>query len=211
MSYSTNSTILLIEADTSLRRLITLGLQYRGMRVIETSSPDQLPQLSSNVLEQPDILICDVDGKASLDKMLLPTIQTHFSIATVPVIVLTWECLIPSIPATTSHTNTSSLTACLAKPFDVRTLYATIDQLLEAKATQAHELFLQTRPASSTPSIWPLITAFGLLLVFIGMLGLMILTAFGLLVVLMGLLWWTLGTKRTRAVSTRPSTLTALS
>ena len=38
MSNGTRPTVLLIEADTSLRRLIALGLEYRGMHVIEVSS-----------------------------------------------------------------------------------------------------------------------------------------------------------------------------
>ncbi len=197
MLYSTSPTILLIEADTSLRRLITLGLQYRGMRVIEVSSPAQLP---SEVPDQPDILICDVDGKASLNKTLLSAVRMHPTIATVPIVVLAWECLVSSSPSSASQVTSSSLMTCLPKPFDVRALYATIDQLLEAKAVQAHDLFLRTRPASSMPSIWPLITALGLLLVFIGLLSTIVLTVPGLLIVLVSLLWWTLGTRKEPSV-----------
>src|SRR5437870_9587366 len=53
-------TVLLIEADRSLRRLITLGLQYRGMYVIEASSPTSIPTLQSQL---PDVVVLDIDSE----------------------------------------------------------------------------------------------------------------------------------------------------
>ena len=41
------STILLIEADPSLRRLMTLGLQHNGLHVIDACSQILLPLLPS--------------------------------------------------------------------------------------------------------------------------------------------------------------------
>jgi len=58
--------------------------------------------------------------------------------------------------------------------------------------TQELPLAAQTR--SPAPSIWPLLTAAGLLLAFIGLMGLFAFTVFGLLLIVVSLLWWTLGT-----------------
>ena len=51
-----------------------------------------------------------------------------------------------------------------------------------------------TQQATAAPSIWPLMTAAGLLLAFIGLMGVLAITALGLCIVLVSLLWWTLGT-----------------
>ena len=52
-----------------------------------------------------------------------------------------------------------------------------------------------SRAESSTPSIWPLVTAAGLLLAFTGLMIQITITALGLLIVIVALLWWTLGSK----------------
>src|SRR5260221_8263107 len=64
MSYQAKTTVLLIEPDASLRRLIALGLQYRGMHVIEASSLDHTPSLEAQTL---DLLILDMDERVSSD------------------------------------------------------------------------------------------------------------------------------------------------
>ncbi len=159
MLSATKQTVFLIEADASLRRLIALGLQYRGMHVIEVNSPTSLPTIDA---QQPSLLVLDVDGRGSSD----------------------W-----------------SLVTCLTKPFDARTLQSTIEQLLTVSTAQAaaitskEEILLAAQTVSPAPSIWPLITAAGLLLAFIGLMVHITLTVLGILIVLAALLWWTLGTK----------------
>ena len=78
-------TVLLIEADRSLRRLITLGLQYRGMHVIEASSPTSIFALQS---QHPDVVVLDIDGEVGSNHALLSTFQTHPYFSSVPLIVL---------------------------------------------------------------------------------------------------------------------------
>src|SRR5713226_961924 len=140
MSHGAKPTILLVEPDTALRRLIALGLQYGGMNVIEVSSPTNLP---ANEAQPPNILILDVDGGINSDWSLLAAAKTHPSLSTLPMIVLTWECPVPAgiadVPGSeTVSEQQDSLPAqvrCLAKPFDARTLHATIEQLLIAAST----------------------------------------------------------------------------
>ena len=204
----TEQTVLLIVADNSLRRLITLGLQYRGMRTIEASSPSALP---ADELEerQPELLVLDVDGGVSSDWSLLETVQEHHYLSTLPVIVLSWECLPPE-----DFDGQLGEITCLAKPFDARTLHAKIEQFLAASKRKQSVVTAAAMPANtfqaqepapaltayaqktySTASIWPFITAFGLLLTVVGLMVQIALSGVGLLIVLAGLLWWTLGTK----------------
>jgi len=187
-------TVLLIEADRSLRRLITLGLQYRGMHVIEASSPASLPAIQSKL---PDVVVLDIDGEVGSNHALLSTFQAHPDFSSVPLIVLAWDCLVPG--GNHQHSSQTSVT-CLAKPFDARTLHTTIEQIQGtskgSSSASRQELLLAKYSVTPTPSIWPLITAIGLVLSLIGLMTQITISALGLLVVLFALLWWTLGTKR---------------
>lgn len=204
MSYGAQATVLLIEADASLRRLITIGLQYRGMQVIEASSLATLPTM---MFQQPDLLILDIESGISIDWSLFAATQAHSHFSSLPIVVLTWEepaLLRTSTPTTNASPAPAAVveerTICLTKPFDARTLHATIDQMLVAtalrQAAQAHELAFNADvvpvPASPSPSIWPLVTAAGLLIAFIGLMGMLAITVGGLLIVLVALLLWTL-------------------
>src|SRR5258708_12669874 len=85
-------TVLLIEADSSLRRLIALGLQYRGMHVIETGSPMDLPVLEPR---QPSLVVLDIDGEARSNHSLLSTVMQHPYLSTLPLVVLRSASLVP--------------------------------------------------------------------------------------------------------------------
>src|SRR5215468_579045 len=82
------STVLLIEADSSLRRLIMLGLCHSGTRVIEARSIQELPALDTQTL---DLLIVDVDQGVKSDWLLLSTLHEQVHLATLPIIALSWE------------------------------------------------------------------------------------------------------------------------
>ena len=193
MRQATRHMVLLIEADRSLRRLITLGLQYRGMHVIEASCPTNLPGLESQL---PDVVVLDIDGEAGRNHALLSTIQSHPNFSTIPLVILAWDC---QISIGSSQNSPQTYTTCLAKPFDARTLHTTIEQIpgisKENSFTSKQELLLAKRSVPPTPSIWPLITAVGLVLSFIGLMTQITISAMGLLIIFIALLWWTLGAK----------------
>lgn len=193
MLHETSHSILLVEPDASLRRLIALGLQYRGMHVIEVTSPASLPSLE---MQQPDLVVLDIDGEVRSDQSLLLAAQEHPYLSTVPVVVLAWECALPEeLSQPSQHTKAT----CLTKPFDARALYETIERVLllskEIATSRSQEISFATYNATAAPSIWPLVTAAGLLLTFIGLMVQIMLTGVGLLIVIVALLLWTLGTK----------------
>jgi DNA-binding response OmpR family regulator len=194
MPHGPEPTVLLIETDTSLRRLIALGLQYRGMHIIEASSPASLPTVEAR---EPDLLLLDIDGNTGSNWSLLDAVQSHPYLSTLPVVVLAWECPVPAGAAREVQSQLQTYTTFLSKPFDARALYTTIESLLAAVSsaqatTQSQEIAL-LRQGKDSSSIWPLLTAAGLLLTFIGLMGLLAISAVGLCVVLVSLLWWTLG------------------
>src|SRR5579864_9296844 len=82
------STVLLIEADPSLRRLIMLGLCHSGTRVIAASSLQELPALDAQTL---DLLIVDIDQGVKSDWSLLSTLREQAQLATLPIVALSWE------------------------------------------------------------------------------------------------------------------------
>ncbi len=218
MLQRTGHTVLLIEADKSLRRLIALGLQYRGMQVIEARFPTDLPDHFTPSdfcftkidvpasLEgwlqkifasyQPDVIVLDIDSEVGSDYALLSTLQSQPGFSSIPVVALAWDYPIPI----GSHQNTPQThVTCLTKPFDARTLLATIEEIqnasTETSLTSKQEALLAAGSVSSAPSIWPLITAVGLLLTFIGLMTQITISALGLLIIIVALLWWTIGTK----------------
>ena len=186
-------TVLLIESDTSLRRMISLGLQYRDMHVIEASSPASIPALHAQL---PDVIVLDIDAEVGSNHALLSIFQSHPHFSTIPLIVLTWDCL-----TTGDNYQRSSQTSmmCLAKPFDARTLHSTIEQIQrtgkDSNSIARQEQQLANRSMTPIPSIWPLITAAGLLLSLVGLMTQITISALGLLVLLFALLLWALGTK----------------
>jgi CheY-like chemotaxis protein len=194
------TTILLIEADISLRRLIALGLQHRGMHVIEASSPAHLPACEG---QQVDLLVLDIDSGTKRNWSFLDMVRLNPDLSAMPIVVLAWECE----PAPTSQSQvlavaTSEQVVFLAKPFDARVLHENINRLLTLHAAQeaahrarAEAILLASYSAQSAPSIWPFVTAAGLLLAVVGLMLQVAIVALGLLIVIAALLLWTLGAK----------------
>ena len=197
MQRATRHSVLLVEANPSLRRMITLGLQHRGLHSIEAHEPTSFPVASSIV---PDLIVLDIDGKMADSGALLAQIEAHPTLSALPVVVLTWESYTP--PTTREEETFSGAPArlFLSKPFDARALHAAIDRLLlnveESRAARRQETYLAASRATVAPSIWPLVTAIGLLLAMIGLMLQLTVTAIGLLVVITALLCWMLEPQR---------------
>lgn len=191
MPHDTRYTVLLVESDESLRRLITVGLHQRGIRVIAAST---LTDLAERPIVNPNLLVLDLDSGQGHDTSLLPTISQHPYLSTLPMIVLAWEP-----PACTSVT--LPLCDCLAKPFDARTLYTMVENLLVTSAANAKAQTQQAViPAMPMASLCPLLTAAGLLLTVIGLMLQIFVAGAGLLLIFIALLWWTLGKRQEHEV-----------
>jgi CheY-like chemotaxis protein len=173
--------IMLIEADKSLQRLISLGLQHRDLRVISASSLDDLRLASI-----PDLLILDLDRYTEDDWSRLNAWRAQSGPAHLPIIALGWERPFSTGERTFSigkravSTHEQSLPVdilYLPKPFDVRHLHRAIDQLLvngitltpEAEAA-AEQALLASYTAQTPPSLLPLFVAASLLIAVIGLL-----------------------------------------
>lgn len=197
MPRDTRSTVLLIEPDTSLRRLIALGLMHRDMQVIEVSS---LAALAEQPIADPDLLVLDIDNGYRDDASLLAAVQAHAYLSTLPMVVLAWERV-----QFADRASALPLREYLAKPFDARMLHATIENLLVTSASiefAAGRGIVPTSTASivSPAGLCPLLTAAGLLLTVVGLMLQLVVAGVGVLVILVGLLWWTLGKRPARQV-----------
>ena len=196
MQRATRHTVLLVEANPSLRRMITLGLQHRDLHTIEANAPANFPVSPSIV---PDLIVLDIDGEAEIGRTLLAQAEAHPALSTLPIVALTWENPLPPDMREGEMRRSAPARVYLTKPFDVRALHTAIEQLLfdveESRAARKQENYLATRRATTAPSIWPLVTAIGLLLAMIGLMLQLTVTAIGLLIVMIALLGWTLGPK----------------
>jgi CheY-like chemotaxis protein len=224
------STVLLIEADPSLRRLIMLGLSHSGIRVVEAHSVQRLAALDTQML---DLLIVDVDQGLKSDWSLLSTLREQAHLANLPLVTLSWENPAEDnvsldghyAPRLSSRRGSASCLpnclpvgnlTCLSKPFDARTLHSTIAKLLAERAAQkaAQVAIVEAQVLASyerhaAPSIWPVVTAAGLLLVVTGLLLHFLIALVGAVLILTSLLLWTLGTKPAPSVSS--STVSGIS
>ena len=210
MSQGKKSTVLLVEADISLRRLIALGLQHRGMRVIEVDAPENLALYAAQ--GDVDLLVFDADnGIRSNWPFLQKDARAFAPLAMLPTILLAWEDITSPSYSTTTTFVTSPNVVCMQKPFDARILHTHIDQLLtiqeerEAIDLANVEAALLAAPIRPAPTIWPIIAALGLLIAFIGMMFAFAVTLVGVFILVVALLWWTIGTPTTPRRVTVPA------
>lgn len=185
-------TVLLLEADPAIRRMITLGLRHRGLQVIEASSLSTIPDADLSSL---DLLILDVDHGVACNWTLLQTVHDDPELASLPTVVLSWEPPVKDLLKTTPQQS-----VCVTKPFDARALHEGIDHLLTLRTTEkakqlelAEAALLATYDHHGSASIWPVVTAAGLVLIVIGLLVQFWVTIAGLIIMIAALLLWTIG------------------
>ncbi|HTI14126.1 MAG TPA: hypothetical protein VL461_06060 [Dictyobacter sp.] len=191
-----SSTVLVMEADSSLRRLISLGLRHQGMQVVEAES---LQALSHDQLHAIDLLVLDIDHSRRQDWSMVEHIQANPQLAALPGVVLAWECP-PTLSTLSSHDTQPVPLIYVPKPFDARTLYSRLLRCIELREREQSEreacaeaALMAAYKERSTTSLWPVVTAAGLLLVVIGFLFQFLIVFVGLIVIVTSLFLWTLG------------------
>ena len=186
------NTVLLVEGDEALRRVIAMGLRHQGLSVLEAASPQQARTLLD---QRPSLLVVDVDSGLASDRKLLPNLRAYDGLAETPAVVLAWDCS----PDLRSQVDSDGAAVCLAKPFDARRLFAEAESLLLAAsqrrvvesavaASVSSRAFEETR--TSSPSIWPIVLALGLMLAVTGLLIHPAIVALGVGVVIWAMLLW---------------------
>lgn len=214
-------TVLLVEGDVALRRVIALGLRYQGISVLEAASAQQARAL----LEQhPSLVIQDIDSGVPSDRLLLPELRADDALSETPAVVLAWECS----AEVNAQLAGDGAAVCLAKPFDARRLLDEVGVLLETVAArrakrpavaalvgvqalvaedepaapvavsaalapldqQAAMIELREARAVSSPSIWPIVLALGLMLAASGFLINLAVVVLGVVIVFGAMLLW---------------------
>jgi DNA-binding response OmpR family regulator len=218
MEAADTNTVLLVEGDAALRRVIAMGLRHQGMSVLEASSAQQARALLD---QRPALLVVDVDSSPAGDRKLLPDLRAYDGLAETPAVVLAWDCS----PDLKDQVSSDGAAVCLAKPFDARRLFAEAELLLEAALRRRAEsavaasvgslapaeapnraavaemaaevIYAASRlPEASditptaAPSIWPFVLALGLMVAVSGLLIHPVLVALGVAIVLGSMLLW---------------------
>ncbi|HEU5368050.1 MAG TPA: response regulator [Ktedonobacterales bacterium] len=221
MEAASTNTVLLVEGDTALRRVIAMGLRHQGMSVLEAASPQQARALLD---QRPSLLVVDVDSGLASDRKLLPDLRAYDGLADTPAVVLTWDCS----PDLQEQVDSDGAAICLAKPFDARRLFAEAELLLEAAVQRRQDesavaasvgslsLIEMLNPATtpemaaealyepaygrvveadeamraSSPSIWPIVLALGLMVAISGLLIHPAIVALGVGIVVSSMLLW---------------------
>ncbi len=189
MSTEQKRSVLLVEADAALRRVITLGLRQQGVEVLEASTMRQAQTLLEH---HPSLLIVDVDGGISSDWSLLEQARADHQPTLPPVVILTWD----GSPAKSAPVAQVDQAVWLAKPFDARRLLGEVETLLaaqpQAAAQTASTRLLEAPEETAAPmqSIWPLVLAAGLALAVSGLLVNPVIVVLGMVVALGAVLLW---------------------
>jgi CheY-like chemotaxis protein len=223
------SRVLVIEKEPLLRRVIVLGLCQSGLKVSEASSLEDLRPVDVEA-QPPDLLIIDVDQGIQSNWSLVPTLRQWPALSNLPLVVLSWELPVETqhvhttsflslFPFLSSRTIASTVSANLSpdsnvihlpKPFDARALSRVISTLLAERVVRqttkialAEEECLVAYQQYAVPSIWPVVTAAGLLLITISLLLHIFLTIAGIALVFTALLFWLSSTIPTSSCSAR--------
>jgi DNA-binding response OmpR family regulator len=176
-------TVLLVEGDAALRKVISLGLRQQGISVLEAASAQAARAL---IAQRPSLLILDIDSSVAGNRNLLPDLRAQNGLAETPAVVLAWECS----PEMSDHLASDGAAVCLAKPFDARHLFSKVELLLAALPKRSEQQERLAVAQTSSPSIWPVVLALGLMLVASGFLIHPAIIALGLVIVLGSMLLW---------------------
>lgn len=143
MNASASTTLLVVDDDADMLRLLTLRLEAAGYRVLTAASAEAA--LTQLALERPQLVLSDVrlpgkDGLALFDEI-------HAQHPMLPVILLTAHGSIPDAVEATSR----GVYTYLTKPFDGKELLDKIAQALALHSAPAPDAAAAASAAASEP------------------------------------------------------------
>lgn len=143
MSASASATLLVVDDDADMLRLLTLRLEAAGYRVLTAASAETA--LTQLALERPQLVLSDVrlpgkDGLALFDEI-------HAQHPMLPVILLTAHGSIPDAVEATSR----GVYTYLTKPFDGKELLDKIAQALALHSAPVPDTTSATSAAANEP------------------------------------------------------------
>ncbi len=144
MELAETQRVLLVEGDAALRRVIALGLRNQGITVLEAASVQHAHTLLD---QQPSLLILDIDSGVASDRMLLSELRTYDGLASVPALVLAWDCS----PEVGEQINGDVAAICLVKPFDARRLFTEVETLLKTTRQSRKQQLVAASVAQPVP------------------------------------------------------------
>ncbi|EYC52390.1 response regulator GlrR [Hylemonella gracilis str. Niagara R] len=143
MSAAASATLLVVDDDADMLRLLTMRLEAAGYRVLTAASAEAA--LTQLAVERPQLLLSDVrlpgkDGLALFD-------EVHAQHPMLPVILLTAHGSIPDAVEATSR----GVYTYLTKPFDGKELLDKIAQALALHSAPAPDTTAATSAAATEP------------------------------------------------------------
>lgn len=143
MSADASATLLVVDDDADMLRLLTMRLEAAGYRVLTAASAEAA--LTQLAVERPQLLLSDVrlpgkDGLALFD-------EVHAQHPMLPVILLTAHGSIPDAVEATSR----GVYTYLTKPFDGKELLDKIAQALALHSAPAPDTTAATSAAATEP------------------------------------------------------------
>lgn len=124
-------TILTIEDQPDIRRLIRMTLEFKGLRVIEAG--DGAQGLAMARSEKPDLVLLDVMMAGMNGLTVANAMKTEPALAGIPVVMLS---ALGSPHEVSAGLNTG-VQGYLVKPFSPRELLALVERLLVSAQTSA--------------------------------------------------------------------------
>jgi len=128
--------ILVVDDENSLRTLVAEILSSEGYEVIQAS--DGLEALEMARQYRPSLILSDIMMPHMSGLELITALRQHPSTASIPVILLSAAYILPP-----DQTNPKGVAAFLAKPFDIATLAALVEEVSshhEAQSPVATEI-----------------------------------------------------------------------
>lgn len=126
------STILVVEDETSIRKLVAINLSSRGYEVLQAANGEQaLAQLRK---QKPDLMVLDIKlpditGWEVMDKIIVdPTFKANF-----PVLVMTASIVDAQVDLKPYPT----VVEILVKPFKTEKLVSTIQRTLDKEQSKS--------------------------------------------------------------------------